>query len=173
MMRLLARLRSDNRGVSAVEFAMIAPVLITFYFGLAELTQAMMVERRTNHAIAAVGDLVTQTSSLTNAELDDIYTIAEAIMKPFPADGLQMRVTSVSQNGAGVKTVDWSDGDGMTPLLLAPTMPNGLVANNQSVVIAEISYTYESAVKFIVPDGITFTKTYYFRPRKSDKVTKT
>ena len=36
-MGLLTRLRGDRRGVSAVEFALIAPVIIVFYFGLAEL----------------------------------------------------------------------------------------------------------------------------------------
>jgi Flp pilus assembly protein TadG len=36
----------DRRGVSAVEFALIAPVLVIFYCGLAELTQAMMAQRR-------------------------------------------------------------------------------------------------------------------------------
>ena len=33
--RMLRRLFRDERGVSAVEFAMIAPIMIFFYFGLA------------------------------------------------------------------------------------------------------------------------------------------
>ncbi len=41
------KFRRDQRGVSAVEFAFIAPVLILFYFGLAEYTQALMAQRKT------------------------------------------------------------------------------------------------------------------------------
>jgi Flp pilus assembly protein TadG len=46
MTRRLSRFWRDRRGVSAVEFALIAPVLMIFYFGMAELTEAMMAQRR-------------------------------------------------------------------------------------------------------------------------------
>ena len=36
-MRLLSKLKHDTRGLSAVEFAFIAPVLVTFLVGLAQL----------------------------------------------------------------------------------------------------------------------------------------
>ena len=42
MITLLHRLGRDRRGVSAVEFALIAPAMIAFYFGLAEITQALL-----------------------------------------------------------------------------------------------------------------------------------
>ena len=76
MMRALARFirgfRADRRGVSAVEFALIAPVLIVFYFGIAELTQAMMASRRASHVASSIGDLVAQEQSVTNAEMTKV-----------------------------------------------------------------------------------------------------
>ena len=44
--RFARRFLGDRRGVSAIEFAFIAPVMILMYFGVAELTQGMMAERR-------------------------------------------------------------------------------------------------------------------------------
>lgn len=172
MTGLISRFRRDHRGVSAVEFALLAPVLITFYFGLAEITQAMMAERRANHAIAAVGDLVTQTNSIDDDELDDIYEIADAILKPYPSTGFKLRVTHVSQNASGAKTIDWSSPHGLAALTSVPTMPAGLIGNSQSVVIAEMAYTFDSPVDYMIPNALTFRKTYYYRPRKADKVTK-
>ena len=51
---LLTRLRGDRRGVSAVEFALIAPVIIVFYFGLAEFCQAFMAQKRMGRTAAAM-----------------------------------------------------------------------------------------------------------------------
>ena len=170
MSGVLSRFRRDRRGVSAVEFALIAPVLITFYFGLAELTQAMMAERRAGHAAAAIGDLVAQSSSVTEAELDDIFKIAAKIIEPFPSTDLKMRVTSISQSAGGTKTLDWSEGSGMSGLTSVPTLPNGLIGNGQSVIISEVTYKYNSPVDYVVPNGISMAKTSYLRPRKSDKV---
>ena len=67
MIRVLARLkrlRRDERGVSAVEFALIAPVMILFYFGLAELTQVMIAERKTVRTASAIGDILAQTAEI-------------------------------------------------------------------------------------------------------------
>ena len=63
----------DRRGVSAVEFALIAPVLVIFYCGLAELTQAMMAQRRLSNIASSIGDLVAQSAQLNDASRDDIF----------------------------------------------------------------------------------------------------
>ena len=110
MKTLLKRLGRDRRGVSAVEFALIAPAMIAFYFGLAEITQALLAERRAGHAASAIGDLVAQSSTISNTEISDIFQIATTIMQPYPTNTLQMRVTSVKANAAGATTVAWSSG---------------------------------------------------------------
>jgi Flp pilus assembly protein TadG len=175
MIGFLARLRRDKRGVSAVEFALIAPAMIAFYFGLAEITQALLAERRAGHAASAIGDLVAQSSTISTTELTDIFEIATTIMKPYPTASLKMRVTSVSANASGVTTVDWSSAQGMTALNAGASVsvPSGVIAANQSVVMSEVSYVYDSPVDFFMPNGVTFSRKFYLRPRKSEKITKT
>jgi Flp pilus assembly protein TadG len=63
----LSRFWRDRRGVSAVEFALIAPVLVIFYCGMAELTQAMMAQRRVSNIASSIGDVVAQNAQLTDA----------------------------------------------------------------------------------------------------------
>jgi Flp pilus assembly protein TadG len=174
MIALLRRLGRDRRGVSAVEFALIAPAMIAFYFGLAEITQALLAERRAGHAASAIGDLVAQSSSISNTEVSDIFQIATTIMQPYPTDTLKMRVTSVTANSAGATTVAWSNGSGMTPYSTGAslTVPAGVIAANQSVIVSEVSYDYDSPVNFFMPNAVTFTRKFYLRPRKSDEVTK-
>jgi Flp pilus assembly protein TadG len=174
MTGFLRRLAKDRRGVSAVEFALIAPVLIAFYFGMAEVTQALLAERRAGHAASAVGDLVAQSSSVTSTEIDDIFAIAQTIMQPYPADTskLKMRVSSVTADTNNTPKVDWSNAKGMTALGATSTVvvPAGVLTKGQSVVMSEVSYTYESPVDFFIPNGVTFSRKFYLRPRKSDKV---
>lgn len=175
MMRLLRRLGRDRRGVSAVEFALIAPAMIAFYFGLAEITQALLAERRAGHAASAIGDLVAQSSTITNSEVSDIFEIASTIMRPYPTTTLKMRVTSVSANAGGATTVDWSNAQGGLTAYspgAAITVPSGVIAANQSVIVSEVQYAYDSPVDFFMPNAVTFDRKFYLRPRKSDRVTK-
>ncbi len=175
-MGLFRRLARDKRGVSAVEFALIAPALIAFYFGLTELTQAMMAERRASHTASAIGDLVAQSTQVSTATMTDIFTIGQTIISPFPTTSLKMRVSSVVADASLSPKVAWSSVSGMTALAngTVVTVPTGLLTvAGQSVIMSEVSYSYDSPVDYFVPNAVTFTKKFYLRPRKSDTVTKT
>ena len=107
MIAHLTRFRRDQRGVAAVEFALIAPVLIAMYFGLAEYCQAMMADRKATHVASSIGDLVAQSDQVTAADLADIFAIGKPLIAPFPTTDLKIRVASVknTNNVAGGKTL--------------------------------------------------------------------
>ena len=169
----LRRLIADIGGAAAVEFALIAPVLIVMYFGLAELTEATMAQRRISHTGSTVGDLVAQASAVTPAEVSDIFTVGSAIVSPFPTATLSMRVTSITADGNDVAKVDWSQASNTAPMAKGSVVspPASAVGANQSVIEADVRYVYTSPVNYILPAPITFTNTYYLRPRVSNQVT--
>lgn len=169
---LLHRFVRDRRGVSAVEFALIAPLMIAFYFGLTEFCQGYMAQKRMGHSAAAVADLVAQTDVVTTSELDDIVAIGGLIMKPFSATALTVRVSSVTRGSDGVAKVDWSRGSGITALSrnAVVTVPTDMIANGESVVMAETTYAYSSPIGYLLPDVTSFHSKFYSRPRKVDKV---
>jgi Flp pilus assembly protein TadG len=178
-MSLLTRFGRDRRGASAVEFALIAPFMLVLYFGLAELCQALIAERKTNHVAASVGDLVAQSETVTKASgttatnLPDIYAIARSIMTPFDTTSLKIRVTSVTADAKGVPRVDWSNSYAGFPTLskqAVVTLPMTLAVGN-SVIMADSSYTYTSPIGYVLPKAQDFKETFYLRPRRSDKVT--
>ena len=39
--------------------------------------------------------------------------------------------------------------------------------------MSEVTYTYDSPVDMLMPNAVTFSRKFYLRPRKSDKVAKT
>ncbi len=75
--RPLRRLLKDRRGVGAVEFAIIAPLLIGAYIGAFELSLGFTVARKVARASSAVSDIVTQQQGVDKAFLDDMLNVAK------------------------------------------------------------------------------------------------
>jgi Flp pilus assembly protein TadG len=173
----LKRFWRDRRGVSAVEFALIAPVLLIFYCGLAELTQAMMAQRRLGNITSSIGDLVAQSAQLSDARKEDIFQIGAITMAPFPTDTLRMCLVSITSDSTGKDTVAWSENKNSHAncpakgtVLGSTVIPVGVLPANQSVIMAKASYGYASPIKLILPSTLNFYRTFYLRPRKSETV---
>jgi Flp pilus assembly protein TadG len=171
----LARFWRDRRGVSAVEFAFIAPVLVFFYFGMAELTSSMIAQRRLSHIASSIGDIVARDTQLTDARRTDIFQVGSVLMAPFPTSTLRMCIVSVSSNAAGtIDTVDWAEPSNSPvncPVKDAVVdIPPSVLPAGGSVIMSKASYDYTSPIKFISTKMFTFRRTFYLRPRLSDKV---
>lgn len=174
----LARFRRDQRGVSAVEFALITPVILLMYFALAEFCQGFMAQKRMGRTAAAVADLITQNDAVSTADIADVFQVGRLMMRPFQtvsADGgvlLKQRVTAVTRQANGRVEVDWSRGEGMSALGsdAVIVLPDGLIDPGESLVMTEISYDYESPIGELLPGVTHFAHTYYLRPRKADQV---
>ena len=170
---MLKRFRDDRRGIAATEFALIAPAMLAMYFGLTELTLAMMAERRASHATAVVADIVAQSTQVSATQVNDIFSVGDAILKPLPTAPLTMRISSVKADEGGTPRVVWSRGDGLAALGggATPTgFPSGMLAAGDSVIMAEARYTYTSPLQQIMPDPVVFNRRFYLRPRKSPEV---
>jgi len=171
---MLRRFGRDTRGLAAVEFALTAPILILLYCGLAELTMAMMAERQAAHSASVVGDLVAQEAQVSGTEMTDIFSVGVAILKPFPAATLQLRVSSVKADANGVPRVVWSQGHGMGSLAANSTpggFPPNLLAAGDSVIKADVAYTFTSPIQQVLPSPITYSESFYLKPRRSPEVT--
>jgi Flp pilus assembly protein TadG len=170
--RGLFRFARDTRGLAAVEFALLAPVMVLLYFGLAEFTMAMMAERRVAHVSSVIADLVAQTPQIKGSDITDIFTVGNSILNPFPTAPLKMRITSVIADTNAVPKVSWSKGQGMTALTAnaTVTVPNNLLTAGDSVIMADVQYAFTSPLQIVLPNAITFNSTFYLRPRRSPSV---
>lgn len=173
LMRRRRDLGSDEGGMAAIEFALLAPVFVMLYLGLAELTMALMAERRVAHAASVMGDLVAQTPQIKQSEVTDVFTVGGSIMNPFSATPLHIRITGVTADVNGTPKVVWSQGSGMTALSAnaTVTVPNNLLAAGDSVVEAEVQYSYVSPLLVVLPNALSFSSTFYLKPRRSPAVT--
>jgi len=169
------KLVSDARGVAAVEFALLMPILLALYFGVVELSQGLMTQERAAHVAATVGDLISQNSSVTAAEVTDVFSVGNTVMYPYPTASLELRVSTLSADANGNVTVVWSQAaGGLTKLAVNSTvsgLPKNVIAANESVIMSESQYTYTSVFGQILPTPIVFNETSYQHPRLSSSVT--
>jgi Flp pilus assembly protein TadG len=170
-----SNLARDTRGVAAVEFALLLPILIALYFGVVELTQGLMTQERAAHVAATVGDLISQNSSVTAAEVTDVFGVGDTVMYPYPTASLKMRVSTLSANAKGNVTVVWSQASGgLTKLAANSTvagLPTNVITANESVIMSESQYTYTSVFGQFLPTPVVFKETSYQHPRLSSSVT--
>jgi Flp pilus assembly protein TadG len=183
MLRRLNRLFSlkaflqDKRGVSAIEFAMVAPLLIMAYLGLAELTLGMMASRRTSHLAATIGDLAAQSETLSNANITDLWAIGTSMLQPFSTGSkLKMRLTCVTMNSSNQAKVVWSKDNGKGLAAYSKdynltSVTTAQIAANESLVVTEVEYDYDSPIGNFLPGETKFKDTFYHHPRNGAAVT--
>lgn len=167
----LRRFGRDRSGVSAVEFALIAPVLILIYFGLAEFCQAYMAQRRMSHSTSQVADILAQYQVVDAALIDDTFALGGLVLAPFPDSALKLRVTAITRGTDGVARVTWSRGKGMSRRSGNVTVPAGLIENGESIIMSEGSYDYTSPLGQVLPGTRTFNHTFWLRPRLVNTIT--
>ncbi len=177
----LARFRRDRRGVAALEFALIAPLLILLFVGVNELSQAMIVQRKVSHTASAIGDLTAQVATVSKSDVDAIFAAGTATMAPYEGTGLNLTLTSITADKDAKAQIDWSrnstasGGAGRTTL--DSDFPKELVAvKGDTVIMAEATYTYNSPFNLVVSmankekfksvKGLVLSESFYLRPRR-------
>ncbi len=168
LIQICRTFRRDDAGVSAVEFALLAPFMIALYLGSVQLTLGLTADRKVSQVANSVADLITQDDFVTDEDLVDVYAAADAILNPFDAAPLSLRITSVRMDADGEIFVDWSEGDGMTPhdTDSLPDLPQGLLAPMNSIIMVEANYVFSTNLGELTKTPITLSYTAYLRPRR-------
>ena len=85
----------DARGVAAVEFGVIAPVLLIMLLGVIEVTRAVSIDRRFGQVTAMVADLVAREERVDADTVQGIYGIVEHVMGVWGTDTLKLQILPV------------------------------------------------------------------------------
>ena len=173
--RLMRRFNRNARGVSAVEFALILPVMIALLFATAETTQGLQADRKASLAARALSDLSSQSSVITDADMNNILDATGKVLAPFSVSNAKVIVTGITIDVAGRATADWSAQRNWTcyPRGTNMTVPSGLMPPTGTtgyLVLAEVQYRYTPAVAWFTSGTITLSDKLYTRPRLGDTI---
>ena len=172
--RWLLRFRRDQRGVSAVEFALLLPLMITLYLGGVEVSQAISIDRKVSLTARAVADLVARSTGFSLAEMTNILDAATTVTAPYPSANMKVKVSQVYVKADGTATVDWGAAKNTSKRTQGEpvAVPAGLkIAGKESWLIwAEVEYGYKPSIGYVITGTLNLTDQIYMRPRLSDKV---
>lgn len=172
--RALISFWRDARGVSAVEFALILPVMLVLLMGGVELGSALTAARKAQTVASSVADLVAQGKTINDGQMADIFTAANALMRPYDPSQIKIVVSSIYFDQATQQArVRWSRALNDTPL--APntvvTLPQGILTSSAtSVIMAKSRYFFRTSFGKFLTEGVTMEDTFYARPRLSTEV---
>lgn len=100
---LLHRLR-DDRGIAAVEFALILPVMLGLYLSTVVATKAYMASRKVALVSRALADIASRQGVCTattpnpcvvDADMTMFFNAASAIMAPYSTTSLKMTISRI------------------------------------------------------------------------------
>ena len=171
----LTRLAGDERGVSAVEFALLLPVMLTLYLGGVEVSQAVAVDRKVTLTARSVADLVAQATSVNTTDMTNILNAATAVTAPYPSANLKVTVSQVKIDAQGNAKIEWSDAKNTTARAVnqVVTVPTALKIPNTWLIWGEVQYDYKPTIGYVITGTLSLKDQIYMRPRLSDSVTRT
>lgn len=170
---VIGRLARDRRGVAAVEFALILPIIAMMAFGTVEVTDGWAIKRKLTHITSTLGDLVTQSKIITDADMKNILDASSAIIVPYDSSLLKIVVSGITIDTNAKATVKWSDARNATPLTKGATytgLPATLQTASTFLVVAQITYNYKPSVFYVLTAAINFSDQFYLRPRLSQTI---
>ncbi len=106
--RPFCRFARAESGVSAVEFAVLLPLMLTLYLGGVETTQVVSADRKVTLVAHTIADLAAQKDNVNSTIMQNILSAGVAVASPYNPANLQVVVSSVLIDTSGRATVDWS-----------------------------------------------------------------
>jgi Flp pilus assembly protein TadG len=176
------RFVSDRRGVSAAEFALLLPLMLTMYFGNIVITQATSADRQVTLVASTVAQITSQYTQLAPSDVQNILGnsalsppggAAPAVLAPLPVSNATVTLSSVLIDANGNATIDWSatlygtQRSGTVTSLI----PQALLIPCTSLIWGEATYNYTPMIGSAIWTGITGNQPMYdqifVHPRQS------
>ncbi len=179
-MRRRARLSAlaligDRRGVAAIEFAMIVPIMLVMFFGVVEFTSAIAVDRKVTLMARTLSDLTSQSNTVGDSDMANFFAASNGIMTPYDSAPVKATITELYVDPTTHRArVRWSrafQGGAAQPAHQVGdvvSIPSALAIDGTYLIFSEVKYLYTPAVGYVMAKaGITLSDVAYTRPRQS------
>ena len=169
----LRRFARDRDAVSAMEFAIILPVMLLLYIGGVELGDGLQIQFKVTETARTITDLASQYIIIQSSDMSNILAAASSVVAPYSTSNMTMTVSEVATNSQGQGTITWSCSLNGTPHTIAATvtLPTNLQTPNISLIWGEVTYPYTPPMGYVVTGPINLYQSNYFYPRLVNSIT--
>ena len=164
----LSRFTRDRRGVSAVEFAIIAPVMIGLYLGCVEVSDGVAADRKVSLVVDALANLPSQVTTISTANMTDILNAASSIMAPYSASNLKATVSCLKidteRRGDGGVERRHGEWHGARGRIVGYNSCGIWRSQARSLLFSEASYAYTPAIGYTISGTLTLSDQDVYGP---------
>ena len=162
-----------QRGVAAMEAALIMPVLVLLLVMAVDLSDLIRTDRRLVNATGTVADLVARERTVDAKTFDAAQAIGDTIFSPHsqqPTAGARYAIASVVYDNDGSRSVAWTReiNGGALPDPLAHT--DQIELENDSVIVVRGERNWQPLLSHPVLGELTLTEVQVARPRLTRRV---
>lgn len=167
---MLTKLKKNQHGVAAVEFALILPALVALLFGSVGTFDFFRADRAVSHAANTVVDLVARQETMDDATRDSVFATGRALLAGYATDATYaISIASIALDADDNLIVEWSEAnansspitDGELSGLSLPDIPM-----SESIIFVRLENNYAP----IFGTGLEFNRETVRRPRFVAKI---
>jgi len=167
--RAFAAFGGDRRGVSAVEFALILPLMVGLYLGGVEATEAISADRKVTLTAGALANLAAQATTLSTTDMTNILNASASVMYPYSTSNMTAVISCLSIDANKKVTVSWSQTLNGTARAIGSTVTlnSDLAIPKTQLLLSEVTYNYTPAIGYVITGTLALSDKMYMAPRIS------
>ncbi|MGH6818106.1 MAG: TadE/TadG family type IV pilus assembly protein [Methylovirgula sp.] len=173
--RLPRHFLGNERAIAAVEFAIILPLMLFIFVGVAQVGQAIEISRKVTVTTRVVTDLVTQYSTVSCSALNVVLAASAQVIAPYSATNLAITVSEISTDSKGNATVAWTSSlNSTTSTCSRPgskfTLPSALDQDSISLIYGQVTYSFTPVLGYKIIGTIPISDQIYMSPRLTNSI---
>lgn len=174
------RFIASTRGIAAIEFAMIMPVLLILFLSSFDAANGIAVYMKVRSATYTLGAVTNQygigNDAISSADMTAITGATGAVLSPYSNTPTVVTISQIKATSSTAATVSWSYSLNGTALTQGATftLPTNFAKNSCGgsypcyVVLAAVSYAYTPEFGAYLSGPITLSDSLYVTPRVSE-----
>jgi Flp pilus assembly protein TadG len=173
------RFLASQRGVAAIEFAMIMPVLLILFLSSFDVGNAIIVYLKVRTAAYELAAITNQygtgsTAQISTSTMSAITSATSQVMAPYSSSSTAVTISQIKATSAAAATVSWSYTVNGTKLSGTYTgLPANMAKNSCNnkypcyFILSSVAYTYTPLFGHYMTGPLTLSDTLLVTPRVS------
>ncbi len=171
--RKYRRFVAARRGIAAVEFAIILPVLVLMFLASVDGGRAIALYMKVRAATYTLDAITNQYTTIQSADMTSIVGATAVMLSPYSSSPAVVTVSQIAVNSSSNATVSWSYSLNGTALTQGSTVtiPSGFSTCNSYpcfLIYGQVSYTYTPLFGYFTPSTLNLSDSLYVTPRSSE-----
>jgi Flp pilus assembly protein TadG len=166
---------ASTRGVAAIEFAMVLPVLLLAFLGTIDAGRAIAVYMKVHSATYTLASITNQYQSVQTSDLQAITGATSVVMSPYPSGSAVVTVSQVKIDSKNNATISWSyslngtaraQGSSITvPANILTAVGSPPSGSFSYLIFSEVTYIYTPMFGYFITGSLTLSDNLYVTPR--------